>query len=29
MKEASPLTVTTQKVAEATIRDGRDEAERR
>ncbi|WP_216330989.1 transglycosylase domain-containing protein [Rhizobium sp. X9] len=29
MKEASPLTVTTQKVAEAAIRDGRDEAERR
>jgi len=29
MKEAPPLAVTTQKVAEATIRDGRDEAGRR
>ncbi|AYM56629.1 transglycosylase domain-containing protein [Agrobacterium fabrum] len=29
MKEAPPLAVTTQKVAEATIRDGRDEGGRR
>ncbi|CUX08440.1 transglycosylase domain-containing protein [Agrobacterium genomosp. 13] len=29
MKDASALSVTTQKVAEAAIRDGRDEAERR